>query len=322
MKPKRANLIIVIPVYNDWSSLYLLLPEIDRVASRMDLYPRLVVIDDGSSHSSSLNREDLKGLKRIKQINVIHLARNLGHQRAIALGLAYVYHKEQFDQVIVMDCDGEDRPDDIPLLLDEYAKTPDTIIFAQRGRRSEGVFFRFFYAIYKLFFHALTGVEISFGNFALIPARILQQMVYLPEIWNHFAAGIIRAKLPWKAVSTRRGSRNTGRSKMNFVALIIHGLSAISIFFEILTVRLMLLSLAVIFFGILGFLGLIFIKYFTVLAIPGWATTVAIGLVIIMFQAVVLLALLSFLVLNYRTTKLFIPVKDYEDYLFSIERLL
>jgi polyisoprenyl-phosphate glycosyltransferase len=123
-------------------------------------------------------------------------------------------------------------------------------------------------------------------------------------------------------VPSARGVRYLGRSSMNLVSLIIHGLSAISIFIEILTVRLILFSSAIILSGILGFISLIYIKYFTSLAIPGWATTVAIGLVVIMFQAVVLLALLSFLILNYRSTKQFIPVKDYQDYVFSVERFL
>lgn len=322
MKPEQGNFILVIPVYNDWSSLTMLLPEIDQVASESGLRPQLVVIDDGSSQTCDAIRESVQALKNIKQIDIVHLARNLGHQKAIALGLAYVYNQTKFDQVMVIDCDGEDRPEDISLLLDEHAKTPDSIIFAQRARRSEGVFFRFFYAIYKLCFRVLTGAKISFGNFVLIPAGFLRQTVYLPEIWNHLAAGIMHAKLPWRAVPTVRGLRKTGRSKMNFVSLVIHGLSAISIFIEILAVRLMIFSLVVILFGILGFLVLIFIKYFTPLAIPGWATTVAIGLVIIMFQAILFLALLLFLVLNYRTTKLFIPVKDYKDYVLGVERFL
>lgn len=322
MGTKQNNLIIMIPVYNDWACLAILLGEIEKITSLRDLNARLVIIDDGSSQSSNPVRESAEKLKYIKQIDVIHLARNLGHQKAIALGLAYINNNIEFDQIIIMDCDGEDRPEDIPLLLDEHDKSPDAIIFAQRTHRSEGLLFRSFYALYKLGFRMLTGADISFGNFALIPVQILRRIVYLPEIWNHFAAGIIRSKLPWEVVPTTRGLRYIGTSKMNLVSLIIHGLSAISIFTEIVTVRLILFASSVILSGILGFIVLIYIRYFTTLAIPGWATTVAIGLVLIMFQAVVLLALLSFLILNYRATKLFIPVKDYEDYLFSVEQFL
>jgi polyisoprenyl-phosphate glycosyltransferase len=321
MKPKQTNLIILIPVFNDWPSMAILIREIDRVSAKLDLHPYLLVMDDGSSSYNPTSWYDAKLTRNIQNITVIHLSTNLGHQKAIALGLAYINNMIRFEKAIIMDCDGEDRPDDIGVLLEESRITPDTIIFAQRTQRTEGCLFRFFYSIYKLCFRILTGVEISFGNFALIPEEILKKIVYLPEIWNHFAAGIVRAKLPRKAIPVARGTRYKGRSKMNFISLIIHGLSAISIFIEVLTVRLMLLSLIVILVDIIGFVVLLGIRYFTLLAIPGWATTVAIGLVIILFQALVFLALLLFLALNNRTTRFFIPVKDYEDYLFSIEHL-
>jgi polyisoprenyl-phosphate glycosyltransferase len=322
MRPAQDNLMIVIPVYNDWSSLSILIQEIDRMALANNLHPQLVIIDDGSNESCDGIRQDMDRVSAVKRIDIIHLARNLGHQKAIALGLAYIKDKKKCDHVIVMDGDGEDRPENIPQLLDEQARFPDAIIFAQRTRRSEGPIFLFFYAIYRLGFFLLTGTGISFGNFACIPSRLLERIVYLPEIWNHFAAGAVRSKLPRKAVPIARGHRYAGQSKMNFVSLILHGLSAISVFTEILTVRLILLSMIVILLVIVGFIILLYIKYFTVLAIPGWATSVAIGLVLLMFQAVVFLILLSFLVLNYRTTKVFIPAKDYEDYIYNVEQVL
>lgn len=318
---KRQHLIIAIPIYNDWGSLAILLREINQVAANRDLHLHVVIIDDGSTQSCSMIREEVQGLIHIERIIVLHLACNLGHQKAIALGLAYINKNFKFDQVIVMDSDGEDRPDDILRLLDEHRQSPNAIIFGRRTRRSEDRIFRFFYVLYKIGFRLLTGAEISFGNFALIPAQMLKRIVYLPEIWNHFAAGIIRSRLPWQALSTTRGRRYSGQSKMNFVSLIVHGMSAISVFIEILTVRLILGSLAIILLGVLGFIALLYIKYFTALAIPGWATSVAIGLVLIMFQAVILLSLLTFMVLNYRANKLFIPVKDYADYFFDVERL-
>jgi hypothetical protein len=320
--PKKQNLIIIIPVYNDWSSLVILIRELDKIFSRGDLYPHLVVIDDGSIESCDKVRQEIGRIKGVKNIDIIHLARNLGHQKAITLGLAYINSKLKYDKVIVMDCDGEDRPENILQLLDESAMSPTSIIFAERTHRKEGLIFRFFYAFYKFFFFILTGTEISFGNFSIIPSHLLKRIVYLPEIWNHFAAGVIYARLSWKVIPLARGRRYVGQSKMNFVSLIIHGLSAISVFTEILTVRLILSTLIVILFGITGFFILGYIKYFTVLAIPGWATNVAIGLIAILSQALVLLVLLSFVILNNRITRAFIPVKDFEDYIFSIERIL
>jgi hypothetical protein len=186
--PKFHNLIIVIPVYNDWESLSILISEIDKAALVGEFYPHLVVIDDGSVEPNDKAHLEENYLNHIKQIDIIHLVRNLGHQKAIALGLAYVNSNSKFDQIVIMDSDGEDRPENIIHFLDENYRLPNTIIFGERTRRSEGLFFRFFYNIYKLGFSFLTGKRISFGNFCIIPAHLLKRIINLPEIWNHFAA--------------------------------------------------------------------------------------------------------------------------------------
>lgn len=280
---------------------------------------RVIAVDDGSTQYPSETIHSVGTFRFIQQINVLHLARNLGHQKAIALGLAYINCHLKIDAVIVMDSDGEDQPQDILNLLDKTKKVPDHIIFARRTRRSEGFVFRVFYSLYKTFFKLLTGNEIAFGNFCLIPHCELNRVAHLPEIWNHFAAGVMRAKIPWSSIPTKRGCRYGGKSSMNFVALVIHGLSAISVYIEILTVRLMLAATFIIGTSMIGFFVLLYIKYLTPRAIPGWATNVTIGIVIIMFQAILLLALLAFLSLHYRSSKLFIPAKDYQDYLLNLE---
>jgi len=316
------NATILLPVYNDWESFIRLMEGMDRCAGELEnITFKIIAVDDGSTFPYAVKKSETDAYRHIREINILHLARNLGHQKAIALGIAYINSNVPSDLVIVMDADGEDQPEDIPSLLEESRRSPGHIVFARRTRRSEGFAFRIFYLLYKLFFKLLTGRAIAFGNFALIPGSLLNRVAHLPEIWNHFAAGVMRANIPLSSIPTRRGKRYGGNSSMNFISLIIHGLSAISVYVEILTVRLMIFATAVIFVGILGFLVLLYIKYFTLLAIPGWATNVAIGIVVIMFQAVLLLALLTFLSLNYRSSKLFIPAKDYQDYLLNLEKV-
>jgi len=313
---------ILMPVYNDWDSFTRLVNDIDHCTRGLNnIRIDIIAIDDGSAQPLSVLNNEFGKYKYIREISVLHLARNLGHQKAIALGVAYINSNMPCDLVIVMDADGEDQPKDIERLLEESYKFPKHIIFARRTRRSEGLVFRAFYFLYKMFFSLLTGREIAFGNFSLIPNDLLNRVAHLPEIWNHFAAGIMRANIPWTTIPTQRGNRYGGKSSMNFITLVIHGLSAISVYIEILTVRLMLFALVVIFFGILGFFVLLYIKYLTPLAIPGWATNVAVGIVVIMFQAILLLAMLAFLSLNYRSSKLFIPAKDYQDYLLNLEKI-
>lgn len=315
-------IIILTPVYNDWFSFIRLTNEIDQSIGELeDVSVRIIAVDDGSTQPMHDSEHLLRGCKHIREIHVLRLARNLGHQKAIALGLAYVNANIESGSVLVMDADGEDQPQDVVRLLEESREKPDQIIFARRTRRSEGVLFRVFYELYKVFFSLLTGNEIAFGNFSIIPGSILNRVVHLPEIWNHFAAGIMRANIPWSSIPTKRGNRYAGSSKMNFVSLVIHGLSAIAVYIEILTVRLMLSAIVVIVISFIAFFVLLYVKYLTPLAIPGWATSVAIGIVIIMFQAILLLALLTFLSLNYRSNKLFIPAKDYQDYIVNLEKI-
>lgn len=304
------EILVVTPVYNDWQSLKILAEALAQVAARHELRIRILAVDDGSTLPTP---SDLPA-----DLQLIRLARNLGHQRAITVGLSVAHTLGLNLPVVVMDCDGEDRPEDLPLLLAEHDAHPDQVVFAQRAKRSEGGLFRIFYVFFKGLFLLLTGRKINFGNFCILPTASLGRIVYLQEIWNHFAAGIMRSGLPWRTVPTARGARYAGRSHMNLVSLVLHGLSAISVYIEVVYVRLLFAALFIMGLDVLAFLALVYIRFFTLLAIPGWATNVAIGLTVIMVQAVLFLALLSFFVLSYRSAKMFIPIVDYKD--FVLER--
>ncbi len=308
---------ILTPVYNDWQALTRLLEEVRTLAVEQGLSVHVLVINDGSSLPPDSPLTPGDGLATI---HVLHLARNLGHQRAIAIGLAFAHRMGAQTPLLVMDCDGEDRPQDIPRLLAEAERRPDVIVFARRARRSEGWLFRVFYTFFKIIFHILTGQNIAFGNFCLIPPSLLGRVVYLQEIWNHFASGVLHAGLPWVSVPTTRGRRYAGASHMSLTPLVLHGLSAISVYVEIVYVRLIFFALTLLALDLLGFLGLLYIRYLTPLAIPGWATTVAIGLTLLASQAFLFLALLTFLLLSHRSSRMFIPAIDYQTYLLRVEK--
>jgi glycosyltransferase involved in cell wall biosynthesis len=156
------EILVVTPVYNDWQSLEILVESLEQVAARFELHIRILAVDDGSTLPPPT---DLPA-----SLKLIRLARNLGHQRAIAVGLSIAQAMRTNLPVVVMDCDGEDRPEDIPLLLAEFDAHPGQIIFAQRAKRSEGGLFRIFYAFFKWLFLLLTGHKINFGNFCPPPA--------------------------------------------------------------------------------------------------------------------------------------------------------
>lgn len=313
------TLTLLTPVYNDWESLARLLAEVELTLQGSNLRVDVLAVDDGSTETMFPFKKQSHTV--IQSVKILRLARNVGHQRAIAIGLAYASQHLPAQAVLVMDSDGEDRPQDIPALMEASERHVQSIIFARRTRRSEGLVFRAFYFIYKALFGLLTGRQINFGNFSLIPASQLKRIVLLPELWNQYAAGILRSGLPRADVPTVRGQRYAGQSRMNFVGLILHGLSAISVYVDVVAVRLIIFSLGILGVVALGFLGLLYVRFLTDLAIPGWATNVAIGLAVIFFQALLFLTSLSFLTLNLRSNRPFIPARDYEDFILEIENL-
>lgn len=307
------HLAIVTPVFNDWVSLSQLIGALEAVDVPESTHFSLFVIDDGSSEPAMINRP-LQGLHRIREIEIIGLACNLGHQRAIAVGLVELCSRQGLDAVLVMDSDGEDRPADIPRMLEEAARRPGHIICARRERRPGLAVLRVWYACYKAVFHLLTGARIDFGNFCLIPRPKLEVLVSNSSIWNHLAATLTRSRIPLASFPSDRGERYAGKSKMNFVALVMHGLSAMAVYSDIVMVRLMLAMLALSGITGIGILSVIAVKFLTDLAIPGWASSVAGLLTVILLQGAMLFTISAFSVLNTRNIKVVVPRLDAEAF--------
>ncbi len=310
---KTPILTLIIPVFNDEESIVLLLHRIDEVIDDQHLQVQVLVVNDGSAADFHVG-EDWRHISRIQKIDLI---RNIGHQRAIAVGLSHCWKEGISDYIMVMDADGEDKPEDIALLIDSSVKEPTHIIFAKRVKRSENNFFKLGYAVYKALYRVLTGVSISFGNFCLIPKKLLGNVVHHSEIWNHFSAGISRSSFPLSIVPTKRGKRYAGVSKMNLVSLILHGLSAISVRTDVVAARLLIFTLCLMVLGLCGLVTVVGVKFLTDLAIPGWATYVAIGLFTIIIQAFLMALILVFLVLQYRMQVTFIPALHYKSFIKS-----
>lgn len=306
--------VILIPQYNDWEALNLLIERINQdVVAELLATTSLVIVDDCSS-------QDLQRLVafRGQQVQIVRLYRNLGHQRAIAIGLSYIAKEVACEKVIVMDADGEDAPKDINALVAASEQSPDRIVFAQRTKRQESFMFRFFYGIYKFIFRQLTGKVITFGNFSLIPQRRLQNLVRVSEIWNNFPGGIIRSRIPYVAIPTERGKRLAGESKMNFVSLVLHGLSTISVLIDVTAVRILIFSIGMSLAALLVICVVLFLKWMND-ASPGWASTLSSALLIVVLQSFLISLFLVFMVLQYRTQQQFIPVLQYRDFIEKVE---
>ncbi len=269
---------VVCPVYNDWVCAGELCQRLAGVAKQNDLDLKVVMVDDGS--------RDPPPPTLSTHGTIVHLVRNLGHQRAIAIGLAHVVAQASSDIVLVMDADGEDRPEDLPQLLAGLKDA--SIVVAERRRRSEGLAFRFLYFFYKLLFRLATGRRIDFGNFSAMTLPAAHRLVRMPELWLHYPAAVLRSGYPLARVPIDRGMRYDGKSKMNLVALIMHGLSAVTVFAEDSLVRAVVLGTIA--------LPLLFTMATTVVimkltghATAGWATSVIGFLAVIVSQIVTMM---------------------------------
>ena len=304
---------------DDWKSLALLLPILDENFTDKSLSVEIIVVDDGSSVSFEQAKMNFSRFENLNKISILELRRNLGHQRAIALGLTYAAAELDCDAAIVMDGDGEDKPADAVRLAEKCRhENFSKIIFAKRSKRSEGFAFRFFYSLYKFFYQLLTGRAIRFGNFSIVPRRILRRLVVVSEVWNHYAVGAMKARVPYLEIETNRGTRLSGTSKMNFVSLVTHGLSAISVYGDIVGVRLLLGTCGLIILSLTGISLVVIVRILTDLAIPGWATYVVALLLIILMQAVTLSLFFIFLVLNNRDNASFLPERDYKYFISEV----
>jgi glycosyltransferase involved in cell wall biosynthesis len=316
-----SELLVCIPVFNDWNAAARLLALLDGVAREIAGPVSVLLVDDGSTEA--LPERLSFAPAHLRRVEVLPLRRNLGHQRAIALGLTFVYAQRPCRAVVVMDADGEDAPADVPRLLRELeAHASAKAVFAARARRSEGPVFWLGYRAFKLLHRALTGRKVEVGNFSVMPWSLLERLVGISEIWNHYAAAVYKARLPVAQVAVPRARRLAGKSQMSLVALVTHGLSAISVYGEVVGVRLVFFAATLIVLTGAGIAGTLGIRLLTDWGIPGWATT-ATGLLCVLLVSLCSMLTLSVLfLLQARERASFLPLRDYRHYLLPERQLL
>ena len=225
---------ILIPVYNDWESVFKLLENINLEASKIDINFSVIIVNDSSTDSKPKLSTSLDNLKSIQ---IIHMKENKGHARCNAAGLKYIYEKEDFDYVIPMDADGEDRPEELSLLTEKIKEYPDTAVTANRIKRSEGLMFKFCYLAHKYLTFVFTGQTIKYGNYTCLPKSIVNRMVNEPATWSSFSGSLAKIAKEKNYIPSERGKRYFGPSKMSFMNLLKHSLSIIAVFKKTLLIR-------------------------------------------------------------------------------------
>ena len=313
---------LITPVYNDWPSFRQLLCELDAQSATLPFELFVSAIDDGSTESVETSLSGLPRFSNLAGAEIIRLATNVGHQRAIALGLCTAAEDKDADAVLIMDADGEDPPASIVELSAGSSDNTDFCLVALRRKRVETVRFKLFYLLYKFVFKLFTGKSIGFGNYCMISRGYVQRLVMVPDLWNNLPAAILRSRFPIRSVPLHRGSRYAGKSKMNFTSLITHGLSGISVYADTIFVRLLLLSAAFFVLGVLAIAVVFTLRFFFPShATPGWATTVSFGMILLISQAVFTTLSASLTLLNSRVQGVFVPFVDFRPYILRREML-
>ena len=225
---------ILIPLYNDWQSTSKLVDEINNLSISSEFQISIIIVNDASNHDRP---EENKSLENINSFKIINMKKNQGHARCIAAGLKYIFEKEDFDYVIPMDGDGEDRPEEIKEFIDKIKDSNGKPIVGLRVKRSEGPIFKICYQIHKLITLTFTGKSIKFGNFTCLPKATVEKLINEKATWNSFSGSLTKIENDLLSTPSIRGPRYFGPSKMSFYNLIKHSLSIISVFRKTFLIR-------------------------------------------------------------------------------------
>ena len=228
------KVVILIPVYNDWQSVSKLIDEINNLSVSSEFQISVIIVNDASNHD---RQEENKNLENIKSIKILNMKTNQGHARCIATGLKYINEKEDFDYVIPMDGDGEDRPEEIIEFLNKIKISNNEPIVAERVKRSENLIFKICYQVHKLITLTFTGKYIKFGNFTCLPKTTVQKLINEKSTWNSYSGSLKKVENNLLSIPSTRGTRYFGPSKMSFYNLIKHSLSIISVFRKTFLIR-------------------------------------------------------------------------------------
>ena len=263
------KIIIIIPVFNDWESLEKLILEIDKIIYKLkNVTIECLIINDASTK----NQPQFKRPKNFNDIKILNMKKNQGHARCNAFGIRYVFNNKKFDFLILMDGDGEDRPEEIIDLVDKIQLNPEASVVAKRVKRSEGFFFKFLYLMHKILTLIFTGKKVNFGNYSCLTKKDVGKIHSEASLWSSYSGTVIKNISNFNKINSIRGKRFFGPSKMSFFNLVIHSLSIIavfkydvflrsSIFFIVLIILpiissqiTMILQIALIFFNLIIFL--------------------------------------------------------------------
>tara|TARA_B100001063_G_scaffold203686_1_gene197951 strand:+ start:1426 stop:2298 length:873 start_codon:yes stop_codon:yes gene_type:complete len=221
------KIIILIPVFNDWDSFTKLTNEINKnIKDYKNISFKCVVVND----ASTINQPKLVTPSNFTSLQILNMKENKGHARCNAFGIRYIFKNEEFDNLILMDGDGEDRPSEIKSLVNEILKNPNISIVAKRIKRSEGFFFQLLYKIHKFITIIFTGQNVNFGNYSCLVKNDVEKLYSKASLWSSYSGTVKKNLLKLGEINSIRGLRYFGPSKMSIFKLLIHSFSIIAVF--------------------------------------------------------------------------------------------
>jgi len=251
--------IILIPVFNDWQSVFKLIENIDLQINNQTI--DIVIVNDASTESFDNNQ---KQFSKINSVKIINLIKNGGHRKAIATGLKYCQENLEYDYIIPMDGDGEDRPEELKDFFNQVQETQPEVITATRVKRSEGFLFKFLYSIHKIFTHLITGKLIKFGNYTCLSKSAVSKLLSDGSVWLSFSGAVTKHFPQFSIIQSIRGERYFGPSKMSILGLILHSFRISTVFRENIFIRVVIVILI---FGLLAYYSS---AYFLIPSLAGW----------------------------------------------------
>ena len=258
------KIIILIPVYNDWESLKKLLSEInENIKFLGDFNFECLIIND----ASTTQPPELHKPSNFESIELLNMKENRGHARCNAYGIRYIFQKKKFENIILMDGDGEDRPEEIKNLIEKIKENPSLSVVAKRIKRSEGFVFQLLYQLHKIITFVFTGQNINFGNYSILTRDDVEKLHSKASLWSSFSGSVKKYLKPLNEINSIRGLRYFGPSKMSLLKLIIHSFSIIAVFKYNVFIRstLMLVVLAYLNLGNLTIFSQVLIVVFNLL---------------------------------------------------------
>ena len=261
------KIIILIPLFNDWKSVSKLLNEINLQVINWNVDVSVIIVNDASTETRSGLESNYE---KIKSVKILNMKENRVHQRCIASGLKYICENEDFDRVIVMDADGEDRPEELNDFFNKAQENSNMTITGNRFKRSEGIVFKILYEVHKILTLVFTGKLIKFGNFTCLPKDHVKQLIQKPYLWNSYSSSVVRTINDRTFIPSKRGFRYVLPSKMNFTGLVFHSLAIISVFRNTVIFRSIVFLLVYLFlifnnFSILTLIPILFLILFVLI---------------------------------------------------------